>query len=87
MMWKQQKIDVGMKAVENGQENTQTIPVTAFLIREREREQESRSGIRNRLHGISKANHFDREYADNDRESIVQNRNNRPCNHFKYSAQ
>jgi hypothetical protein len=82
-MWKQQKIDVGMKAVENGRENTQTIPVTAFLIRE----QESRSGIQNRLHGISKANHFDREYADNDRESIVQNRNNRPCNHFKYSAQ
>jgi len=45
MMWKQQKIDVGMKAVENGRENTQTIPVTAFLIREREREQKSRSGI------------------------------------------
>ena len=76
-----------MKTVGNDKENTLTIPVTAFLIREREREQESQSGIRNRSHGISKANHFDREYADNDRDSIVQNRNNRPCNHFKYSAQ
>ena len=87
MMWKQQKTDVGMKAVENGQENTQTIPVTTFLIRERERERESRSGKRNRLHGISKVKHFDREYAGNDWESIIQNGNNKPCNHFKYLAQ
>ena len=76
-----------MKTVGNDRENTLTIPVTTFLIRERERERESRSGKRNRLHGISKVKHFDREYASNDRESIIQNGNNKPCNHFKYSAQ
>jgi hypothetical protein len=37
---------VGMKAVGNGRENTQIAPAPVFVCRERERDGNSRAGIR-----------------------------------------
>jgi hypothetical protein len=64
------QLGLGMKAVGNGRENTQTAPAPVFVCREQERDRNSRAGIRIRYYGISGAGYNDREHVGNGRESI-----------------
>jgi len=62
---------VGLKTVGNSRENLQTIPVSVFFSREREREREMRTEKRNRYYGISGTEYIGREPVDYDRESVT----------------
>jgi hypothetical protein len=69
-------LNLGMKTVGNDRENITTVPAPVLFKRERERDGNSRTGIRIRYYGIPGTEYFDREHFDYDhRESETQNGN------------
>jgi ArsR family metal-binding transcriptional regulator len=71
-----------MKVIRNGRENSLTTFVTVFFMREKKRERECRSGMRNQKYRISEATHFDREYVDTGWESVTKIGNIDTHNHL-----
>ena len=74
-------LDLGLKTVGNGRENTLTILVPVFFCRERERDR--RTGKQKRYYGISETEYIGRENIGYDREVVTQIGNN-TCNHSKH---